>query len=1072
MPISRHQFAQLDSDSDLSLKAASSFDSALNISLEPGYITAVAGNVAVPYALPPTGDNVRLGGFEDGSTGTAVSLLYNSLGAHRLIRYDPLGNGGLGSETTLLEWAGLNLAADTVVQGGVIDDLLLYLDATGAVRLVNLKRALSGLYTPALLLSDPYALHLVKQPPAWAPDVSIRVAADSSNAQSVSRAGTNLLAGHAWQFAVQYEYLDSAPTPLGPYSEISFSPVNDIRNLLRVGMITPSAALAPTGYVTSIVLCARKDDETGWGVVSRLRRDATNAFPVYFDFFGETTGEVLTASEAAKQAEALPPVVNALTIGHSRPLVGDCREGGPAPVVSLAVTCGAAPTPSPVTVPIYTVTTTYTGTTQGPDGQTTPVEYTETAVWVHTGGPDYGTGNQGDGTYDTVALAGAVYQRRGNPQPFLVAFPDNSAVSISQGSLSPVLATIPGMTAHALARYRVGLRFYDAQGRPSPAGSVVSVFVPPSPGTPQSFYWTLGSTSATALNAEIPADAYSYQLLLSRNYGASWFKQLGLETPKLYLGVDSTDKDRPLVALNGNTGGIPVKAVYLDITGAAYVFEPGDRVRFIGAAARALNLDFAITGQKGNYLAIEAQAAPRLLSIIASLTPVVVGGIELYTPITTSEGDSESLFERGPRLAVLRTVVAGVEHRSYAAQTGAISGDAFLLVDSTGDARESPTPLGREGSWLDASRGGRPAFTVAPATTQAHRKALIRYGGVNVTGTQLNGMSQWEALNQFDELPQEQGAITRLTVADQTQTDGSILLVNQERGDVSLSLGQARLQTADGNDLLTQTKSVIGGANALRGGYGCTDPASVVEYAGKVFFWCARRAELLRYDRNGLTPLGITYKARVRLEQLARDYAGVRVRTCYDPRRKEAWLSFPATGSLPATTVVYSERREAWADALSYAPEAGLAVGNELVSWDAAVLYRHTPDAPAATFAGTYTAPQLTFSVAAPGGVAKLFEDIAVESPSLWLATQLSTDTQQQSRMLPPWFTFREGVYRTGLRRNEQSPGFPTIYHALNNGQPLIGSRLTVVLQAPAGAGPLTACSISFSPRSGQRMGD
>ena len=248
--------------------------------------------------------------------------------------------------------------------------------------------------------------------------------------------------------------------------------------------------------------------------------------------------------------------------------------------------------------------------------------------------------------------------------------------------------------------------------------------------------------------------------------------------------------------------------------------------------------------------------------------------------------------------------------------------------------------------------------------------------------------------------------------------------------------------------------------------------ATVVAFAGKVFFWCQRRAELLRYDRNGLTPLGLTHKFRNRLADAARRYAGAAVTGCFHPHgdRKEYLLTFGPANGLPGLTLVYSDLREAWADAVSAQPEAGLALGSELLSWQNGAGWRHTPDGPGATFYGVYAAPQLTLAVARPGGVAKRFHDLAVESASLWLATQLKTDTNLASFMREGWFTRREGVYRAGLRRASNSPGFPTIYHALDNGIPLTGTQLTITLTAPASAAPLTAVSLSTTPRSGQGM--
>ena len=45
------------------------------------------------------------------------------------------------------------------------------------------------------------------------------------------------------------------------------------------------------------------------------------------------------------------------------------------------------------------------------------------------------------------------------------------------------------------------------------------------------------------------------------------------------------------------------------------------------------------------------------------------------------------------------------------------------------------------------------------------------------------------------------------------------------------------------------------------------------------------------------------------------------------------------------------------------------------------------------------------------------------------------------------------------------------LYRDLDNGVPIIGTRLTVTLVAPPNAKPLTAVSVSFVPRSGGKMG-
>jgi hypothetical protein len=91
--------------------------------------------------------------------------------------------------------------------------------------------------------------------------------------------------------------------------------------------------------------------------------------------------------------------------------------------------------------------------------------------------------------------------------------------------------------------------------------------------------------------------------------------------------------------------------------------------------------------------------------------------------------------------------------------------------------------------------------------------------------------------------------------------------------------------------------------------------------------------------------------------------------------------------------LVYSERSKAWADQVTALPEAGMAFEAELLTWQEGSLWRHTPDAPAATFYDIYTRARLTFTTLLRGGASVEFKDVAVESDSLWLPLVINTDT-------------------------------------------------------------------------------
>lgn len=1068
MPISRHTFTHLDTDTDQSVRQANSFDAALNIALEPGYVTAQTGNVLVPYFLPPTGTNKVLGAIADGATGTAIELLYNSADAHRLVRYDPQGSGGRGSRTTLLEWSGLSLSADLVVQGEVVDGLLVYLGADGYLRCVNLARATAGYYTPTLLAADPYTLHLVKRPPTTAKPLAFRQQGMGTD----SREQLRIIQNKAYQFAVRWNRIDGEQTVLSPYSEwvdILEEPSTTLLNTIFVTL--PPAPLG----VSEVEVLVREPDSEGWQVAETLRADSVGQLPNNYTFYGVVSGVGVTTAEASRLFEAEWPGKVAV-VARSRPFKADLNEGyvTPQPAFTASISTAAS---SPANLTLHE-NSTYRVGVQFYDAQGKPGGVSkEVSVYV----PKRAKGNTALRslnvlltTTDPVALNAEIPAWADSYQ-FLVARNDRTTYFL-QGQAADCF----GYLGHTITIKEDGTRVESEK--------LVDIINEPH----QKIWVDIGNFPAAGVGYVWQPGSGDILRFLNEDKEYVITNQIGD-----YLEVQSMDS--LLQSVDGTGQTIARIEIYSPNTSPSAIFyERGQRLAITraqtptgeqrGYSAASLTLEgdcYLVTlnfprldkgqGQDND----ENYQPPNKKSWLSAdqgwrITVESMVPPHRLVPATTP---SQTIYEKREKGGFFSNLFSNplnllIPPLGIYSSIDYLASDAPKTPANSTTINVNPGRTAANFTWLDMSYGGRPGVQVPTQLQQVRRAKTIRFGGVKVAGTQLNGLSRWEALSQYDELPAEQGAITRLTVADQTQTDGSILLANQERGDESLSLGQSKIQTADDQVLLAISRQVIGGNNTLRGGYGCTDPASVVSYAGKVFFWCARRAELLRYDRNGLTPLGEEYKAGQRLSAVAKLYVGAKVSGCFHPRRerKEYWLTFHPVGDLPGVTLVYSERSKAWVDAVSALPEAGCAFDAELLTWQGGALWRHTPDAPAATFYGQYTPPTLTFSVAQPGGVSKEFKDVAIESPSLWLPTNIGLDTNLFSRTYTAWFTYREGVWRTGLRRASNSPGFPSLAHALNNGRPLIGTRLTHTLTAPENAGPLTAVSTSFTPRSGQKM--
>jgi hypothetical protein len=1078
----RQTFARLSADADPGTVPSSVFQAARNLWLEPGFLTGARGNELIAFALPD-GENKAVGFCDDTNSGV-FCFVANSLNNHHVIHYTPDGNCGV-----FVQGSALQLRADVPVLGAVVlDGLLLYRDAHKQLRAVPVDTTARAQAVAALAL-DPFALHLVHQAPQVTPSARREV---NTNTQNDPRARANNIADSAYQFAFQFEYPSGERTPLGPYSDLlpvlnKTTPDEvDPRNFIRVDY--PSGSLAPSPLVASVRLLVRTQG-VAWQVAGTFTPGTA------FDFYGASTSEVLPAVDAAKLSEALPVEVGCMTVGQSRVFVGDCTEGyaPTADVAGLSAVAGTAPASGGEAITAYRVRTFFNSYYIDND-DIERAETTQRTLYYQLVSGTYG--DEASTYRRLLEQTGSFYAHPDTATyTYAQAFVDFQADELpSEGRTIDVLQgfflnTTPPtqgeVTLHENSAYPVGLAYYDELGRTAGAEAVRLVLVPRqnyAAPVAQNIRWTLNSTP--------PVWARTYHLLLGQNRTASFLQQFKADGLRQFRG-DNPDGSPKLEMME--TGGTAFnKAIWVSLTplvtgGRGYVFEAGDRLRFPAIQDRPA--DFVILYERAGWVAISATAYTLFRDSQGNDLNDFLPVVELYRPVPQVE--SPVLYERGPRYAVLNP---GTDERTLSVTSGVLAGDAYLLPFQFGGSiqtLEAMTPsLIDADLWLDASRGR--AIPVLTQGRQQRRSSLLRFSGVKVQGTKLMGLSVWDATAQ-DDLPQEQGAVVRIGIADQTQAEGSLLLCVQERGAESRYLGQTAIQQADGQTTLALTKGVLGGGNALRGGFGLAPrhAATFFTYAGRAYWYCYERGELIRYAQSGVVPLGLTYGFQGRLQDASRLHGLGTAVAGFDPRpnRSEVWLTFPdvaasapvlgvegdvAEGQTPTPsstgqTLAFSERHETWVDSYTARPECFAFAGSRLLSFQNGAGWAHTERSPYGSFFGEYRAPWLQVTVGAASGIAKLWRGIDVESAGRWVPTRLRIERpgndSMQSAMQPKWLTFLEGVYRGAFRRDQNSPG------GLLNGRPLVGERLTIDLQASEGQEhePLRGVSVAWQPRPGQR---
>ena len=134
------------------------------------------------------------------------------------------------------------------------------------------------------------------------------------------------------------------------------------------------------------------------------------------------------------------------------------------------------------------------------------------------------------------------------------------------------------------------------------------------------------------------------------------------------------------------------------------------------------------------------------------------------------------------------------------------------------------------------------------------KKNAIQWSETLVEGTSTNGMSTFDALNEKI-LPVSMGALRKLQQTSKVQQQGNVMLAIGEEETASLYLGEVQLVGSDTNSTLAYAPNVIGTVNILKGNFGTSNPESVVEYRGHVYWLDAHNGRVIQYSVNGLFPI-------------------------------------------------------------------------------------------------------------------------------------------------------------------------------------------------------------------------
>lgn len=1106
----------LNADDDFSIIGKGQWVNASNVRTfttdngATGRVENINGNALLSNTFP-AGTNKCIGGVADETKKRIIFFNWNSNGNHGIYAYDKIATitytillnsqieGGLGFD----KYHRISSNAK------IVGNLLQFTDNLNEPRCFNIEAAIklnqSGYSTSEVPYAAPLkytTLTLIKRPPIF-PVTAVKV--DDSSYPN------NFIQDNAYQFTYRYQYRDYQISALSAYSKlVPYNAAGDTYK--RIDIAIPVSEFIDDD-IFAVELCVKYGNTGKTFIIKRWDKDFDPAAiaahntgtALSYQFFDDTIGEVLSDDVSVQSFDNIPLTSKTIEVAKDRNFIANNLSGYSTPKISslssniINTTTGGGSLSGAWGYVTLHANWSSPGGCQ--DSYMYPFVYVAStgnfyyfpAVRASTawnGGTDTSdltaTQNVLDATATGANEAGFITVLKlfsGYPATSGCTFGTpqwQSAYEISYdffGVAHPVtiLTTNSGVGGFfkSASTYKVSIAFYDRYRRK--CGIIrqfTTNYIPERTFSQASFsaaiQWTLSNTDT---GNEIPDWAYYYQIHITRNQTTRFFLQ-GRTKGAAYI---TKNQDGTFAYPSGGstfsigaTYAIAIDISSLNAFGLGYEFTEGDLIR-IGKSDDT-NVLLRVIGADGKYVLCN----PTDIGSLDITSTVFL--IELFTPYKPVI--IEPYYETGDVYTINNP---GTNTRNYSTITGILNGDAYAIErkfdSSTSYFVEAMSPNDKEWQiWQTDTGWPNTIDTIG----QKLLKNTIQYSNTYIQGTKVNGLNKFETLNVKD-LDAENGSIQKLQLSNKQQADGTVMLAICEDECVSMYLGEQELLDTQGSAFIAQAKDVIGSVRALKGSMGTSNPESIFEYNGQVFWWDVRNGSAARYADNGLFPIS-KYKFVKPANLFSRKFSSLSVSDIealgsdpfiiggFDPYHKEILFTIPSTEATPpkgfledyvnpqiiypydiydgvGKTLVYKHEADIWMGSMSFQAEFFVKMDNDLYSFKNGALYIHNQP----NSAMLYGVPIISSLMYAnnPGAI-HTFLSIGLESNKIPSFVHLRTEDPyvQSSDLLPSDFVTKEGVIEASILRDGLSPNVNGDYNAKQfTGDRLFGKALLTMLQ-------------------------
>ena len=278
------------------------------------------------------------------------------------------------------------------------------------------------------------------------------------------------------------------------------------------------------------------------------------------------------------------------------------------------------------------------------------------------------------------------------------------------------------------------------------------------------------------------------------------------------------------------------------------------------------------------------------------------------------------------------------------------------------------------------------SYGVVEEMVQKRYKNMIRYGGKLLEGTLTNEINNFEDIG-YDMLPAEFGAITGI------RQRGFVLKVIQEKKTTSYYLNRTVVKEASipGQTILAEAEAVLGSREIAKDDYGCQNPESILSKDEYIYFWDAISGAMIRNSENGNYPIshyGMDI-AFLDISKQLKSLTGVKVYTGFDEAYNLLYVTFvnEGTGIFNNITLSFDEGghqgdmgANRWKSYHSFIPEGYVNLGNDLFTFNSGNIWQQESGTVYNNFFGVQYSLKLRLYFSENPLNNKIFQSLAIDT--------------------------------------------------------------------------------------------